>query len=194
LQNKPKYAPPLTPEDSSGTLPPLATRKNEPTVKDRPEKIKPLLPAAQVFSEKANRENRDQTNPSRPAVQFRAAAARHSPAPPKQQLTQGVSDSGNCLRAILQNKANRRTSYRTKPTGGGLLGFAVRLVLPAVRTELLHLEAFRRGFLILRVRIVPVFALGALERDDFSWHKLPLQRTKRPLRGSRFAHFLVKPN
>src|SRR6185437_9361547 len=113
---------------------------------------------------------------------------------PQNNNLQGVSDSGDCLRAILQNKANRRTSYRTKPTGGGLLGFAVRLVLPAVRTELLHLEAFRRGFLILRVRIVPVFALGALERDDFSWHKLPLHRTKRPLRGSRFAHFLVKPN
>ena len=79
--------------------------------------------------------------------------------------------------------------HRTKPTAGDLLGFAVRLVLPAVRTELLHLEAFRRGFLILRVRIVPVFALGALERDDFSWHELPLHRTKRPPRGSRFVHF-----
>jgi len=53
---------------------------------------------------------------------------------------------------------------------GTLLGFAVRLVLPAVGAELLHFETFCCGFFVLGVRVVPVFALGALERDDFSWH------------------------
>ena len=57
-----------------------------------------------------------------------------------------------------------------------LLDLAVRLVLPAVRTELLHLQPFGGGFLILRVRVVPVLALGALERNDFPRHSLPSTR------------------
>jgi hypothetical protein len=51
-----------------------------------------------------------------------------------------------------------------------LLGFPVRMVFPAIRTKLLHLDTASGGFLILRAGVVPVFALAALERDDFSWH------------------------
>ena len=40
--------------------------------------------------------------------------------------------------------------------------------LPLVPTILLQLELLGHGFLVLGRRIVPTFALGALERDDFS--------------------------
>jgi hypothetical protein len=53
-----------------------------------------------------------------------------------------------------------------------LLDFLVRVVLPAVRTELLHFQPFGGGFFVLGAGVVPVFALGALERDDFAWHLL----------------------
>jgi hypothetical protein len=48
------------------------------------------------------------------------------------------------------------------------------MVLAAVGTKLLHLKTFRGRLLVFRGRVVPVLALGALERDDFSWHSLPL--------------------
>jgi hypothetical protein len=46
----------------------------------------------------------------------------------------------------------------------------MRLVLAATWAELLEFKPFCRGFLILRVAVVPFFALGALERDDFARH------------------------
>jgi hypothetical protein len=49
----------------------------------------------------------------------------------------------------------------------------VRLVLPAVRAELFQLDPLGRGFLVLRARIIPVLALGALKRDYFSRHLKP---------------------
>jgi hypothetical protein len=48
----------------------------------------------------------------------------------------------------------------------------VGLVLPAKRAELLHFETLGGRLLVFGARIVPVLALGALERDDFSWHLL----------------------
>jgi hypothetical protein len=48
----------------------------------------------------------------------------------------------------------------------------MRVVLPAVRAELLHLEALGGRFLVLGARIVPVFAFLTLERYDFSRHFL----------------------
>jgi hypothetical protein len=61
-----------------------------------------------------------------------------------------------------------------------LLRFAVRLVLSAVRAELLQLDPFRGGLLILRIAIVPVLALLALELDDLARHNsvplLPLTK------------------
>jgi hypothetical protein len=44
------------------------------------------------------------------------------------------------------------------------------LVLAAVGTELLEFQTFGRGLFVLGAGVVPVFALVALERDDFSWH------------------------
>jgi hypothetical protein len=55
-----------------------------------------------------------------------------------------------------------------------LLGFPVRVVLSAVRAELLHFKTASGGLLVLGARVVPVLALGALERNDFSWHFLLL--------------------
>jgi hypothetical protein len=46
-------------------------------------------------------------------------------------------------------------------------------MLSAVRAELLHFEATGGRFLVLGARVVPVFALAALERNNFSWHVLP---------------------
>src|SRR5262249_51873219 len=50
------------------------------------------------------------------------------------------------------------------------LDFLMRLVLAAVPTELLHLQALGCGLLVLRGRIVPVLALAALERDNVARH------------------------
>src|SRR4029077_18979328 len=49
-----------------------------------------------------------------------------------------------------------------------LLGFPVDRVLAIVTAELLQFQLLRHGLLVLRRRIVSTFALGALERDDFS--------------------------
>src|SRR6185295_15873414 len=49
-----------------------------------------------------------------------------------------------------------------------LLDFLVRPVLPAMLTELLQLQTLRGGFLVLGRRVVPVFALGALKRNDIA--------------------------
>jgi hypothetical protein len=45
-------------------------------------------------------------------------------------------------------------------------------MLAAVRAKLLHFQPFCGGLLVLGAGVVPVFALGALERNDFSWHFL----------------------
>jgi hypothetical protein len=65
-----------------------------------------------------------------------------------------------------------------KPKGNIiLLDFLMHLVLAAMVAELLHLQAFCRGLLVLGGRIVPVLAFGALERDDVSRHLFTLLRT-----------------
>ena len=51
-----------------------------------------------------------------------------------------------------------------------LLNFAVHLVLPAMRAELLHLQALRRGLLVLRGRIIPILAFRALKSNDVARH------------------------
>src|SRR5215469_10570089 len=51
-----------------------------------------------------------------------------------------------------------------------LLDFLMRLVLAAMTAELLQLDALRRRLFVLGRRIVPVLALAALERNDFSRH------------------------
>jgi hypothetical protein len=43
-------------------------------------------------------------------------------------------------------------------------------MFPAERAELFQLQPLRRGALVLCLAVVPVFALGALELNDFSWH------------------------
>jgi hypothetical protein len=55
-----------------------------------------------------------------------------------------------------------------------LLGFAVRLMLTALRTELFHFETLGCRLLVLHVRVVSVLALSALKGDDFARHRLLL--------------------
>jgi hypothetical protein len=46
---------------------------------------------------------------------------------------------------------------------------------PALSAKLLELEAIRRLLLVLRRDVIPVLALGTLQRDVVSWHKsLPI--------------------
>jgi hypothetical protein len=46
----------------------------------------------------------------------------------------------------------------------------MRVVLAAIRAELLHFKTLGRRLFVLRARVVPVLAFLTLERDDFSWH------------------------
>jgi hypothetical protein len=46
----------------------------------------------------------------------------------------------------------------------------MRLMFPAIRAELLHLEAFRSSALVLGLAVVAVLTLAALELNDLSWH------------------------
>jgi hypothetical protein len=41
---------------------------------------------------------------------------------------------------------------------------------PALSAKLFELEAIRRLLLVLRRDVIPVLALGALQRDVVSWH------------------------
>src|ERR1051326_3782016 len=49
-----------------------------------------------------------------------------------------------------------------------LLRFPMNRVLTVVTAELLQFELLRHGLFVLRRRVVPTLALGALQRDDFS--------------------------
>jgi hypothetical protein len=52
-----------------------------------------------------------------------------------------------------------------------LFHFLMRRVLAAAPAEFLELQPVRRGLAILRRRIIPLFALTALQRNDFSGHE-----------------------
>ena len=53
-----------------------------------------------------------------------------------------------------------------------LFGFAMRLVLAAIRAKLLQFEALRRGPLIFRFAVVAVLAFAALKLNNLSRHGL----------------------
>ena len=55
----------------------------------------------------------------------------------------------------------------TDPCSLQLLRFLVRLVLPAALTKLLELETACGRLFVLRRRVVPLLALGALQCDNF---------------------------
>ncbi len=57
-------------------------------------------------------------------------------------------------------------------SGNSLLDFPVRLVLPALRTELLELETLSCRLLVFHVAVIPVLALIALKCDDLARHSL----------------------
>jgi len=46
-------------------------------------------------------------------------------------------------------------------------------MLAAEGAELFQFNPFRRSPLVLGLAIVPVFALAALELNNFTWHELP---------------------
>jgi hypothetical protein len=51
-----------------------------------------------------------------------------------------------------------------------LFRFPMRVVLAAMRAELLHFKTLGCRLLVLGARVVPVLAFLTLERDDFSRH------------------------
>jgi hypothetical protein len=55
-----------------------------------------------------------------------------------------------------------------------LLNFFMRRMLAASAAEFLQFHTVRRRLPILGRRIVPLFAITALQRNDFSGHKKPL--------------------
>jgi hypothetical protein len=52
-----------------------------------------------------------------------------------------------------------------------LLHFFMRRVLAATAAELFELKALGRRFPVLGSRIIPLFAITALQRNNFSGHK-----------------------
>jgi hypothetical protein len=56
----------------------------------------------------------------------------------------------------------------TLPPSFILLDFLMRLMFPAKGAELLHFQTLCLSLLVLGSAVVLAFALGALERDDFS--------------------------
>jgi hypothetical protein len=47
------------------------------------------------------------------------------------------------------------------------------LMLAAERAELFHFKTLRRGPLILGFAVIAIFALAALELNNFAWHDFP---------------------
>jgi hypothetical protein len=52
-----------------------------------------------------------------------------------------------------------------------LFHFLMRRVLAATLAKLLHLQPIGRGLAILGRRVIALFAIAALHRDDFSGHE-----------------------
>jgi hypothetical protein len=51
-----------------------------------------------------------------------------------------------------------------------LFHFLMRRMLPATAAELLHLQPVRQSFAVFGRRIIPLFALTTLQRNDLSGH------------------------
>jgi len=54
--------------------------------------------------------------------------------------------------------------------GNQLLHFFMRRMLPAATAEFLLFQSLRHSFAVLGRRIVPLFAITALHRNNFSGH------------------------
>src|SRR4051794_33724781 len=63
---------------------------------------------------------------------------------------------------------SRKSLQKQARSGLFLLRLPVRSVLPVMTAELLQFQLLRHGLLVLRRGVVPTFALGTLEGDDFS--------------------------
>src|ERR1051325_4835413 len=73
-----------------------------------------------------------------------------------------------CQLSYWPTSAARACKSTLLATYSRLLGLPVDRVLPIVTAELLQFELLRHRLLVLRRRVVPTFALGALEGDDLS--------------------------
>ena len=58
------------------------------------------------------------------------------------------------------------------------------LVLTAERAELLHFQPLSCGLLVFSFAVVTVFALTALELNNFSWHEFLTSRRAATLFGA----------
>src|SRR5262249_51831001 len=72
------------------------------------------------------------------------------------------------------------------PPAHALLHLFMRRVLPARIAEFLRLHALRMLFLVLRRRVVAVFAFPALQRDDLSHDPIPFSSSARS-GGKRYS-------
>jgi hypothetical protein len=55
-----------------------------------------------------------------------------------------------------------------------LFCLAVRLMFAAIRTEFFQLQTFGRRTFVFSFAVVPIFALGALELNNFARHMAPV--------------------
>jgi hypothetical protein len=68
-------------------------------------------------------------------------------------------------RILLRNPAPKARKFAPP-----LFHFLMRRVLAATAAEFLELQPLRRRLLVLRGRVVPLFALATLQRHNFSGH------------------------
>src|SRR5580658_6462771 len=87
--------------------------------------------------------------------------------------TAGLAVKPMPLRSSFLTQPTRNQKLSAASTGArpnSLLGLAVRLMLSAIRAELLQLQPLGCGFLILRIAIVPILAFLALKLNNLARH------------------------
>src|SRR5579864_6672058 len=89
------------------------------------------------------------------------------------QLEVGQTGRGGGIRTPTRGFGDRWSAVKPTPLDpafSSLLDFLVHLVFAALGAEFLQFQPLRGRFLVLGVRIVPIFTLSALHGDDFARH------------------------
>jgi hypothetical protein len=74
------------------------------------------------------------------------------------------------LKTIPSCQFSVRPNHWQLAAGNWLLNFFVQRVLAAPAAELLQFQTVRRRFAVLSRRIVPLFAIATLQRNNLSGH------------------------
>src|SRR5262252_865810 len=93
----------------------------------------------------------------------------------KRAKSAGGGGRGGGIRTPTRGFGDRWSAVKPTPLGSAipsLLDFPMHLVLAALGAEFLQFQPFGGRFLVFRVRIIPVLALGALHGDDFAHERL----------------------